>query len=176
MPSLVIHLAIAKRYTELHPDKISNLSDFRKGSIAPDLSKDFSRMLSKPEKKTTHYHFKPEENAVDFEMFKRDERVNLLDDYWKGYYAHLLADHLFYTSVFKQEVEQAARNNADLYNDFTIMTSQIIEDFHPKLDIAYVTDAVKQCLAIKHEECKYLDYAKVHDFIEKMVSVIDQAI
>ena len=140
MPSLIIHLAIAKRYTEIHPNKISNLTDFEKGSIAPDFNNDFSKILSKPEKAITHYYFESKKNnATDFNMFKHDKKVDLANDYWKGYYAHILADHLFYTSYFKQEDAQSIKDNTDLYDDFTKLTPRIIEDYQLKLDGDVIT-------------------------------------
>lgn len=168
MPSLIIHLAIAKRYSELHPNNISNPKEFQKGSIAPDLNSDFSRLLTKPEKAVTHYYSEPNEFQTDFNLFRQDQKVNLTDDYWKGYYAHLLADYLFYTHYFEKEVSQSINDGTNLYDDFSILTSKIIEDYHLKLDDDYITDAVKQYLIAKDGECKYLNYTKVHDFIEKM--------
>ena len=92
MPSLLIHLAIAKRYVELHPNRITNLNDFCKGSIAPDLNDDFSKMLSKPEKSNS----------------------------------------------------------------------------------AYITNTIRHILTTtKNGKCKYLDYPKVHSFIEKVSTNLD---
>ena len=176
MPSLIIHLAIAKRHAELHPNEISSLSDFQKGSIAPDLSNDFSRILSKPEKAITHYYDQPEGYKTNFDLFKQDKKINLTNDYWKGYYAHLLADYLFYLIYFKQEVNHSFKDNMNLYDDFTILTSRVIEDYRPTIDNSYMTSAVQQCLATKNGKCKYLDYAKIHYFIEKVATDLPQAI
>lgn len=173
MPSLLIHLAIAKRYVELHPNRITNLNDFCKGSIAPDLNDDFSKMLSKPEKLITHYYF-TSEDRTNFTMFKQDKRVNLSNDYWKGYYAHLLSDDLFYLTYFKQESDQSIKDNTNLYDDFTILTSNLIKDYHPKLDSAYITDTIRHILTTtKNGKCKYLDYPKVQNFIEKVSTNLD---
>lgn len=176
MPSLITHLAIAKRYTELHPNKISILNDFYKGSIAPDLDKNFSRILSKPEKAITHYYLGPNEYKTNFDIFKHNKRVNFANDYWKGYYAHLLADDLFYNFYFEQEVNQSIKDNTNLYDDFTALTSKIIEDYHPELDDNYITNAVQQTLIIKDVKCKYLDYTRVHDFIEEISKNLDHSI
>lgn len=170
MPSPIIHLAIAERYAELHPEKVSNSDDFRKGSIAPDLDDDFSRILSKPEKAITHYYCIPGEDKTDFEAFKHDESVDLTNDYWKGYYAHLLADYLFYASFFKEETDRSINDDANLYDDFTVLTSKIIKDYHPQLNGGFITDTVKQYLIAKDGECRYLNYVKVCDFIENVSS------
>ena len=168
MPSLLIHLAIAKRYTELHPNEISNMKDFEKGSIAPDLSDDFSRILSEMEKATSHYRIRPDDDAVDFNKFKNDKNVDLTNDYWKGYCLHLITDHLFYKSVFEQEYQQSLKDEIYLYDDYEVLASQIIKDYHPTLNAEYTTDIIKRCLSTKDGECKYLNYTKLHEFIEKV--------
>ena len=168
MPSLLIHLAIAKRYTELHPGKILNQNEFEKGSIAPDLDGSFSRILSDTEKATSHYRIKPDDDAVDFNKFINDKNVDLSSDYWKGYYLHLLTDHLFYKTAFEQEYQQSLKDEIYLYNDYEVLAPQIIKDFHPTLNADYTTNIVKQCLAVKNGECEYLNYAKLRDFIEKI--------
>lgn len=176
MPSLAIHLAIAKRYTELHPHKITSLSDFQKGSIAPDLNSDFSRILSKPEKMITHYYNQSGEYITNFNLFKQDKRIDFANDYWKGYYAHLLTDYLFYSISFKQETNLSSKDDNGFYNDFTILTSRIIKNYHPIVDNSYLTDVIKHCLITKDGDCKYLEYTKVHSFIEKTAIELDQAI
>ena len=161
---------------KLHPNEISNPNNFKKGSIAPDLNSNFSKILSKPEKVTTHYYLNPSANITDFNAFTHDKKVDLKNDYWKGYYLHLLADHAFYTHFFKQEFDQSAKDNVGLYDDFDMLTSRIIKDYHLKLNDDYITDTIKQYFVIKNGRCKYLSYAKAHDFIEKISTNPNQII
>lgn len=176
MPSLAIHLAIAKRYTELHLDEVSSFDEFQKGSIAPDLSNDFSRILSRSEKAITHYYDQPGKYITNFDLFKQDKKLDLTSDYWRGYYVHLLADYLFKTTFFKREIDRSFKDGISLYDDFTLLTSKIIEDYQLETDSAFMTDVIKQCLTTMDGECRYLDYAKVRNFIDKVAKDLDRAI
>ena len=53
MPGFTIHLAVGKRYIEKHKKQIKNENDFMKGTIAPDLDKDFSQI--EKNKSKSHY-------------------------------------------------------------------------------------------------------------------------
>lgn len=93
MPSLDIHLAIAKKYIE--KNSITNISSFFEGSVAPDLA---------PNLKISHYSGLQNknnlvqylENKVCLKKFLDNEPIN--DDYHKGVFIHLITDYLFFTT------------------------------------------------------------------------------
>ena len=100
MPSIDIHLAIARQYLKKHID-IRNTKDFIKGNIAPDLVED---------KKVSHYT--GEGNNVDNLVDALRNKV-IIDkylscnkvetDYEKGVFLHLVVDYLFFNNFFDKE-------------------------------------------------------------------------
>jgi len=126
MASINMHLAIAKRYIEKHPNAIQNERDFYDGNVAPDLAED---------KEATHCGKRCETN----DLVKRNkEKVNLQkflltntlqNDFNKGMFLHLYADWIYYNDFLDMEYVKTAsfkdfaNDNfftMDLYNKFLI--------------------------------------------------------
>lgn len=110
MPGYVIHLAVAERYLEKHPNKSENYEDFIEGVIFPDGVKDKSK---------THYgNGSSNSNLPDFL-----NEHNLENSFDRGYFIHLLTDYLFYNKyidTFSKEI----------YNDYDILNKELITKYH----------------------------------------------
>ena len=134
MPSLTIHIAIAKEYYKKNKLKIDNYDDFISGTIAPDI-------INK-NKNISHYGIWNKHNAyIDFEKFLNDEKVDLLTSYWKGYFLHLIVDYYFYNYAFKEEHANAINSNDTLYNDYYFLNYDLIKENNSKhtLEELYLT-------------------------------------
>ena len=162
MPSFTMHIAVAKRYIQKHENEIKNEDEFIKGSIAPDMNE----KLNGPalDKSKTHYgKWGYNKITTHIDEFLKDEMIDMKQDYWKGYFWHLLTDHYFYNIYFKKEYEEAVKNNDKFYYDFYCLNRILIEKY--KIDIF---DNVKEYMVINDNEPKYLNESKVIDFIEIM--------
>ena len=86
MPGYVIHLAVGKIYEK--NNKIKNISSFRKGLIAPDMSDDSPKA-----------HYGTSSSQPDLKRFLSEN--NDFDEYKEGYFLHLVTDYLFYNCFLK---------------------------------------------------------------------------
>ena len=100
MPSIDIHLAIARQYLSKHAD-IKNTFEFIKGNVAPDLVDD---------KKISHYTGEVKEKDNLIEDVSRKVRMEeyfkynrIITDYDKGIFFHLVVDYLFFNNFFDTE-------------------------------------------------------------------------
>lgn len=154
MPSFDIHLAIARNYVKNHKE-ITNVQDFIKGSIAPDLV---------PDKRISHYTKEQDKNdlakslhnkvAID-EFLKRNE---IKTDYDKGVYLHLLTDYLFYNEFFDEEYlkqEDGKNFRKDLYYSY-IITNEYLKG---KYDTSYGVFQEQIEQEIQHSQ-KSADYQR----------------
>lgn len=73
MPGYVIHLSVANRYIEKHPEEIKDHNKFIEGVISPDGVTD---------KSITHYG--PKSSKVNLKLFLESNEIN--DDFNKGYF------------------------------------------------------------------------------------------
>ena len=98
MSSINIHLAVAKKYAEIHQN-INNLKEFYIGAIAPDIADDAY---------ISHYsdNINCSKNNI-LEFFNRKVMLNkylednkITTDYDKGYFLHLVTDYLFFNYFF----------------------------------------------------------------------------
>lgn len=155
MPSFTIHIIIANEYYKKNKKEIKNYKEFIDGTIAPDLCTD---------KITSHYEMCNKCNTnINFALFFRDSRVDMSSDFWKGYFLHLVTDHLFYNYYFKQEYNNAIDKNESLYEDYFILNSKLIDGY--KID---PIDRIKKFMITKKGECKYLNYNKIKIFIDEI--------
>ena len=164
MPGFTIHIAIAKQYMKKHKEEIKNEEEFIRGSIAPDLNKSLDGPAE--DKSRTHYgkwgHY---EVITNINEFLKDSRVNMEEDYWKGYFIHLLTDHYFYNKekFFKREYEEMKRNNDKFYNDFDCLNKGLIEKY--KIE---PLENIKKYMNKHDGEPKYLKEPKMIEFIEEI--------
>lgn len=111
MPSQITHLAIAKRYLQLHPGQIKNVRRFIDGSVLPDLAAD---------KAAAHCGVRTEFNDV---VKRNREKVNperyrathdMNDDFHKGWYLHLLTDDQFYNVFLRSYFTGVSMNQSSI--------------------------------------------------------------
>ncbi len=170
MPSIEIHLAIANEYAKKH--SIKNLNAFHEGSIAPDMSPDFSRTLVENEKELTHYYVK-NKIITNYNSFLSDPKVDLDDDYWKGYFLHLITDQLFYYVDFAEEYNTAINNNDVLHQDYTALCPWLEKRYHIDKNAIYSTTRVKLLCRTDSsiKKTKYLKKSKLRSFIKKLSKI-----
>ena len=164
MPGFTIHLAVGKRYIEKHKNKIKNENDFMKGTIAPDLDKEFSQI--EKNKSKSHYGKWGQDNLItNIDEFLADKNIDINNDYWKGYFIHLLTDFYFYKKDFKFEHEQTIKNNDYFYYDYDCLNKILREKYN--ID-KYEIESIKKYMYVIEGKPKYLKIEKVINFIEKI--------
>ena len=142
MPGYVIHLSVANRYIEKHPEEIKDHNKFIEGVISPDGVTD---------KSTTHYG--PKSSKVNLKLFLESNEIN--DDFNKGYFLHLVTDYLFYNRFLDYF-------SKDIYNDYDILNKTLEEKYNVK-----IPEEVKNKVFYKTGETKILNLESVIEFIEK---------
>ena len=142
MPGYVIHLSVANRYIEKHPEEIKDHNKFIEGVISPDGVTD---------KSTTHYG--PKSSKVNLKLFLESNEIN--DDFNKGYFLHLVTDYLF----FNRFLDYFSK---DIYNDYDILNKTLEEKYNVK-----IPEEVKNKVFYKTGETKILNLESVIEFIEK---------
>lgn len=111
MPSQITHLAIAKRYLQLHPKQIKDVQRFIDGSVLPDLAAD---------KAAAHCGVRTEFNdvvkrnreKVNPELYRTTHDMN--DDFHKGWYLHLLTDDQFYNVLLRSYFAGVSMNQSSI--------------------------------------------------------------
>ena len=142
MPGYVIHLSVANRYIEKHPEEIKDHNKFIEGVISPDGVTD---------KSITHYG--PKSSKVNLKLFLESNEIN--DDFNKGYFLHLVTDYLFYNRFLDYF-------SKDIYNDYDILNKTLEEKYNVK-----IPEEVKGKVFYKTGETKILNLESVIKFIEK---------
>ena len=164
MPGFTIHIAIAKQYMKKHEQEIKDEQEFIKGAIAPDLNEEMNGNAE--DKNKTHYgkwgHY---EVVTNIDEFLKDSKADMQQDYWKGYFIHLLADYYFYNdeNCFKKEYEEMKKNNDKFYNDFDCLNKVLMEKYQVE-----PLECVKKYMRMYDGDPKYLKKFKMMDFIEKI--------
>ena len=155
MPGLTIHIAIAKQYIAKHKKEIKNEEEFIKGVIAPDLSED---------KNQSHYgNWEDYKERTNINEFLKNPKVDMRQDYWKGFFIHLLTDHYFYSKNFKRENEEISKNKDKFYNDYDYLNKALREKY--KIE---PLENIKKYMDIYDGEPKYLKQDKIIEFIEEI--------
>ena len=138
MPSFIIHLAIAKKYLNNHPQE--NAEEFYQGVIAPDLK----------DKSTSH--FGPYSSKPDLNRYCKE--VGLETSYNRGYFLHLLTDDLFYNKYLKGF-------SSEIYEDYNIINKKLIEKYGieiPKEIIGKVKFHEGNTKILNYESiCRFID-------------------
>lgn len=112
MPSLIMYLAIAKKYIEKHPEE--NEEEFMKGILAPDIKRNL-----KAEKARLHYGERSS-HRPDLNRFYQERGLD--SSYNRGYFLNLLSDYLFYNG-FLQEY------SVSIFHDFRKMNKRMKEKY-----------------------------------------------
>ena len=140
MPCLAIHLAVAKKYLDKHPEE--NKDEFILGSISPDIEMDNLNDYLNGEftdKNSRHFgkNFVTDnlieylKKKVDFKLFF--EKNNLDTSFRRAYYLHLLCDYYFFGEYIKDEqlshytYEEAVKLG---YNDYDLITPILIKKYN----------------------------------------------
>jgi len=164
MPGYTIHIAIAKKYIEKHENEIKNAELFIKGVIAPDMNQNLDGPAE--DKSVTHYgKWGKYEVTTYINEFLKDEKVHMEQDYWKGYFLHLLTDHYFYNydKYFKKEHQEVIKNNDRFYYDYDCLNKALIEKYK-----IIILDNIKEFMNMYDKKQKYLTEEKVIEFIEEI--------
>ena len=154
MAGYVIHLAVAEEYLKNTKVK-EDYNEFIEGVIAPDDVKD---------KSETHYGEKSSETKLD--EFLKDNKLNT--SFNRGYFLHLVTDYIFYNKIFDTY-------SKDIYNDYDILNSTLIEKYHVKLPerindkVFFKKGELKLLTLEKVEECIKLSSSMELDDIEKEI-------
>ena len=134
MAGFTIHLAVGKQYMEKHNGEIKNEKEFIKGIIAPDLNEKMTDI--EKNKSKSHYGKWEEYSATtNIEQFLKDKNVNVNEDYWKGYFLHLLTDYYFYNIDFLKESKEIEQNKEHFYYDYDCLNQDLIEKYKVMCDI-----------------------------------------
>lgn len=142
MAGYVIHLAVAEAYIKKHPQDIQDYNNFIKGVIAPDNVSD---------KSITHYGEKS--SKANLKNFLEKNKIN--DDYYKGYFLHLVTDYLFYNKFLEYF-------SKDIYNDYDILNKSLQQVFN-----VTIPKSVQNKVFYKDGLTKILNLEDTINFIEK---------
>lgn len=165
MAGLTIHIAITKEYLRKNGDNIKEKEDFYRGTIAPDFNE--KTMELEKDKSRTHYGTWGNGNVeLDIKKFLQDPKVKIEQDFWKGYFFHLLSDYYFYHVYFKEEHDEAAENGERLYHDYDCLNKVLLN----KYEIVPV-ECLDKWMRIVEGKTKYLKQEKVIQFIEEIASI-----
>ena len=168
MPALLVHLAISNEYIKRHPEEIKDVEAFRKGSISPDLDEKFEKILEKSEKFVSHYYHEGDDNETDYDRFFNNPKVDMSDDFWKGYYLHLLTDETFYTDSFKEEYTCAYSEGPHLYTDYQNLGKWLLKKYHIDKSENFFTKRVLFLSQPTSGKTQYIKKRKLKKFIKKM--------
>lgn len=150
MASTIMHIAISNELYKKIKDKINiNYYDYILGTIAPDISKTINES-----KKTSHFIDK-NSTIININNFLEKYQSTLNNPFNLGYFIHLYTDLLFFrdyyplfiqdgffTSTIKKingdkiKVSKEERKKI-LYNDYTNLNIQLIDEYNLNLDIFY---------------------------------------
>ena len=176
MPCLAIHLAVAKKYLEKHPEE--NKDEFILGTIAPDIKMpNINKYINgvNDDKNSHHFglNFKTEslieymKKKVDLNLFFQSNDINT--SFLRAYFLHLLCDFRFFSEYitddrlvglsFEETVKIAV-------NDYDLITPIIISKYNLE-----IPEQIKDIISEKGEgKLQFLDEELVYKFIDEMAS------
>ncbi len=174
MPSLDIHIAIARKYLIKYNDVKDELA-FIKGNLDPDLAKD--RIASHYTKKVIKNDLSEIlKNKIGLNEYLSDK--NIVDDYEKGYFLHLVTDFIFFNFFLDKDYIKTTdyfNFKKDLYYSYNIVHNYLIN----KYDISYYPfeNEVKTRIATSQTDASYngekrlniIPYKKLDNFINKIL-------
>ena len=160
MPALTVHLAIAKKYLESHPEE--DEESFISGSIAPDFGYDkFSNHYGKVFDKITCL----EEYVclmVDYNEYLKHNKLDT--SYNRGFFLHLVTDYIFYYDFLNNNHIKNLNLNEIIkigYEDFDSINSYLIQKYDLK-----IPDIANDVIEYSDDEPKILKKEEIVDFIE----------
>ena len=138
MPSFTIHLAVAKKYLEKHPEE--KKEEFYRGVIDPDLK----------DKRVSH--FGPNSSSPDLNRYCQE--MGLKSSYNRGYFLHLLTDDLFYNKYLESFSEE-------IYDDYDRINKILIEKYQ-----LTIPEIIREKVKFKDEIPQILDFESICKFID----------
>ncbi len=164
MPGFTIHIAIAKEYAKKHKQEIKNINEFIEGTIAPDYIPIENKNINK---NITHYGFwgdwTRDDQKIYLNKFIEDPKVDLNQDYWKGYFLHILTDDYFDRIYFRKEAKQAKENQETFHEDYDCLNKELIKKYHIE-----TMEKIEKFMKQIEKKPKYLNLEKIEQFIEEM--------
>ena len=171
MPGFIIHIAVGKEYIKKHENEIKDVDEFIKGIVAPDLISILNKEINKS---ITHYGKLHNKDYIkNLDTFLQNDKVDINNDYWKGYFIHLITDYCFYVESFKDETLEIKKNNDSFYYDYDCLNKTLTK----KYNIGNIKDEnVSKYIKNIDGMPKYLKEEKVIKFIEKLsdISIAEQ--
>ncbi len=147
MPSIQIHIAVGKKYCEIN--KLNFTLDFYKGVVEPDLLGENSHYSGLRDKNDILEYLKNKVNLISYL-----NKNNILDEYHKGYFLHLVTDYLFFNYYFSKKYledigyEKFCKN---LYFSYDVVNDYLIEKY--KIDyLLYKNDIMQDIEKSKSEK------------------------
>lgn len=179
MPCVSIHLAVAKKYLENHPEE--NTTDFVMGSIAADFSEDEISVkdyitLTSDDKNARHFGLTNQANniidymkkKVDLGLFLKNNEIN--NSFMRAYFLHLLCDYYFFGDyIYDDKLSKYPLKDAVMmgYNDYSLITPILIKKYN--LD---VPEVARKYTDLKGTgEISFLKVDLVDKFISDMASL-----
>lgn len=177
MPCLAIHLAVAKKYLEKHPEE--NKDDFILGSIAPDIDlPEINNYINgvSDDKNSHHFGLNYQTNdlieymkkKVDFSLFFAQNDINTT--FLRAYFLHLLCDYYFFGEYINdKKIENLSFVDAVKigFNDYNLITPKLIEKYNLE-----VPDLIKDIISGQGiGEIRLLDESTVDRFIDEMANI-----
>ena len=177
MPCLAIHLAIAKKYLENHPDE--NREDFILGTIAPDINMpNISEYINGVTDDKNSHHFglnyqtedliEYMQKKVDFSLFFQSNDINTT--FLRAYFLHLLCDYRFFGEYITDErlMGLSFREAVKIgFNDYDLITPILISRYNLE-----IPEQIKDIVSRKGEgTLQLLDEDLVYRFIDEMAEV-----
>lgn len=165
MASLMIHLLIGEQYCK--KNNIIDKENFINGNLSPDKAND---------KKISHYSFdvqpknyteilKYKVNLVDF-----CQKNNLVDDYTKGIFLHLITDFLFYNKYlieieyFKKQLNSPAKHlNSIIYDEYGRVSHWLMVNYKDYINLDLLTPMGKTCI---NEPVTFFKTSNLIEFME----------
>ena len=154
MPCLAMHLAVAKKYLEKHPEE--NKEDFILGTIAPDINmSNIGEYINGVTEDKNSHHFGlnyQTENIIDYMKKKVDFSLFFQSNY--------ITDERLFGLSFKEAAKIG-------YNDYDLITPILIS----KYDLE-IPEEIRSIVMGKGEgHIKLLDENLVYRFIDEMADV-----
>jgi hypothetical protein len=179
MPSYNIHLAVAKRFMELHKGQIKNVRDFYSGNIAPDITNDKSESHFSGGSINTENLLANVKNKVILEKVFLHKYET---DFDKGRLLHLLTDYEFYNHFFTpQDIGDRTYKifSRDLYGSYNYVNPWIEKKYNISYDDTVYADRMRGNIArlensypeILSDAVNILNRDRLRRFIEFMAKI-----
>ncbi|MBO4245220.1 MAG: hypothetical protein J5892_00560 [Bacilli bacterium] len=171
MPCISIHLAVAKKYLENHPEE--DKKAFMLGTLGVDINEiDISNYIKidSDDKNARHFGLNQNtDNIIDYMKRKVDlglflSKNDINNSFLRAYFLHLLCDYYFFGDyIFDESIAQLPLMEAIKigYNDYSLITPILIEKYQ---------------LIVPPEAKKFTDLQGVGDIRFLKVDLVDKFI